>query len=185
MKACVVCALKLPLWFAILTKAPVWRGPEGELMLSVRLIRMIEDHAEQLTEAILRDLGTNALTPSYHNLSREELYRRTYDVLRNFTRWLSYEADSAFEKLYAEVGRGRCAEGIPLSELIQALLLTKYHLNDYLRSVGLSDSALELYQRLEIFRLIGRFFDKAIYFAARGYEQQKAARPEMSLADAR
>jgi hypothetical protein len=154
-------------------------------MLSARLIRMIEDHAEQLTEAILDDLGRNPLTPSYHNLSREELYRRICEVLRNFTRWLSQEADDALEKLYGEVGRERYTEGIPLSELIQALLLTKYRLADYIRSVGLSDSALELYRRLEILRLIGRFFDKAIYYAARGYEHERAVRSEVSLAHAR
>jgi hypothetical protein len=39
----------------------------------------------------------------------------------------------------------REAEGIPLDEVVCALMLTKYHLRDYIRSAGLIDSAEDLY----------------------------------------
>lgn len=151
-------------------------------MLSVHLVRLIEQHAEQLTETVLDDLGSNPRTASYHTLSREELHRRAYEVFRNFTRWLSYETDEAMESWYGELGRERYAEGVPLNELIYALVLTKYHLMDYVRSMGLADSALELYQELEILRLIGRFFDKAYYYAVKGHEQEAAAQADAGVA---
>jgi hypothetical protein len=144
-------------------------------MLSSRLVRMIEEHAEQLTGAVLDDLGRNPLTPAYHKLRGEELRRRIYEVFHNFARWLVRDNDAAMENWYGELGSQRSAEGIPLSEVTQALILTKLHLQEYIRSVGLADSALDLYQQLEIHRLIGRFFDKAIYFTAKGYEREAPA----------
>jgi len=47
-------------------------------MLSTRLVRMIEDHAEELTRGLVRDLQTNPQTLSYRHLSHENLHRRVY-----------------------------------------------------------------------------------------------------------
>jgi len=49
--------------------------------------------------------------------------------------------------------------------------LTKYHLRDYIRAAGLVDSAMDLYQALELQRMLGQFFDKAIYYTVRAYER--------------
>ena len=144
-------------------------------MLSTRLVRLIEDHAEELTRGVLNDLQKNARTPSYHKLSREELHHRVYTVYRNLGDWLGHVAEESIEAAYSELGATRRAESIPLSEVIYALVLTKYHLRDYIRTCGLVDSAVELYQEQELQRLVGRFFDRAIYHTVRGYE--RAGRP--------
>jgi len=145
-------------------------------MLSPRLVRMIEDHAEQLTRGVVHDLQTNRHTASYHHLSREELHRRAYEVYRNLGRWLGHKTDEAIEAVYGELGRKRCAEGIPLSEVVYALILEKYHLRDFIRSSGLADSAVEIYQEQELHRLVGHFFDKATYYTVLGYEAEAAAK---------
>ena len=141
-------------------------------MLSSRLIRAIEDHAEELTQGVLADVGQNPRTPAYHSLPRSELHRRVYDVYHHLGRWLgdTDQIDDPVEAAYGTLGRTRRAEGIPLSEVVYALLLTKHHLREYIRASGLVGSAVELYQEEELQRLIGRFFDKAVYFTARGYE---------------
>lgn len=151
-------------------------------MLSVRLVRMIEDHAEELTRGVLDDLQTNARTPAYHKLSREELHHRAYEVYRNLGRWLGHKTDELIEAMYSELGKKRCAEGVPASEVTYALILTKYHLRDYIRSAGLVDSAVDLYQEQELHRLVGNFFDKAIYYTVKGYEREAAARWALAAA---
>jgi hypothetical protein len=139
-------------------------------MLAPRLIRAIEDHAEALTKGVIHDLQRNPRTPSYNRVPAEELHRRVYDVYRHLGKWLDRKADDAIETSYAELGRRRSAEGVPLSEVVQALILVKHHLRDYIRSAGLVDSAVELYQEDELQRFIGQFFDKALYFTVKGYE---------------
>ena len=59
---------------------------------------------------------------------------------------------------------------MPLSELVCALALTKYHLRDYIQAAGLVDSAIDLYHALELQRLLGQFFDKAVYYTVKAYE---------------
>lgn len=139
-------------------------------MLAARLVRMIEEHAEELTRGVLRDLQSNTRTPAYHKLSPEELHRRVYDVYRNLGRWVGDKTEGNVEASYSELGRRRRAEGVPLSEVVYALILTKEHLRTYIRSAGLADSAVDLFQEEELNLMIGRFFDKAIYFTIKGYE---------------
>jgi hypothetical protein len=141
-------------------------------MLSDRLVRMIELHADELTHALVENLQTNRRTASYHRLSREALHARTYDVYKNLGLWLSSKAEGDIEAAYIVLGKKRVAEGVPISELVYALILTKYHLRDYIRSAGLVDSAVDLYQEQELNRLLGQFFDKAIYYAVRAYERE-------------
>jgi len=156
-------------------------------VLSARLIRMIEEHAEQLTRALLADLQSNPRTPSYHRLASHEVHDRVYNVYRNLGQWLGNTVDTSVEASYSQLGARRFEEGVPLSELIYALILTKYHLRDYINASGLVDSAVDLYQEQELHRLVGQFFDKAMYFTTKGYERELAkrsseARPRASRA---
>ena len=143
-------------------------------MLSARLIRMIEDHAEQLTRALLTDMQSNPRTPSYHKLASHEVHDRVYNVYRHLGQWLGNTVDDSVEAAYTKLGARRRAEGYPLSELMWALILTKYHLRDYINASGLVDSAVDLYQEQELHRLVGQFFDKAMYFTTKGYEGESA-----------
>ena len=140
-------------------------------MLSDRLVRMIEQHADELTRALVENLHSNPRTASYHRLSREAIHDRTHNVYKNLGLWLNSKADEDIEASYTELGKEREAEGIPISEVVFALILTKYHLRDYIRAAGLVDSAMDLYQAQELHRVLGQFFDKAIYYTVRAYER--------------
>ena len=131
---------------------------------------MIEDHAEQLTAGLVRDLERHPRLGGYHRLPTSELHDRAYDVYHNLSKWVVRGSESDVELTYTDLGRRRYREGIPLSEVIFALLLTKEHLLEYVRTSGLSDTALDLYQELELNQIVSQFFDKAIYHAARGVE---------------
>lgn len=154
-------------------------------MLSDRLVKMIEGRAEELTRGAVKDLQSSPRTPSYHQLSYDELHHRVYEVYRDLGRWLAEKTDEAVQTWYNELGEERYNEGVPLSEVIWALVLTKYYLRDYIRSSGLAGSAIELYQQQELDRLVGYFFDRAIYYAAEGYERVAAVRRESSTVASR
>ena len=108
--------------------------------------------------------------------SHDELQQLAHGVYRNLGEWLSHNTEGAIETTYSKLASDRYAEGIPLSEVVYALILTKEHLRDYVRSSGLLDTAVELYQEQELRTLVGRFFDKAIYCTVRGYEREAAHR---------
>ncbi|MFB3923087.1 MAG: hypothetical protein ACE145_15300 [Terriglobia bacterium] len=143
-------------------------------MLSAKLVRLIEDHAEELFRGLIDDLHHNDRTPSYHRIDRDSLRTRLYDVYHNLGRWLAHSTDENVEAAYMALGRKRSSEGVPLSEVIYALVVTKNHLLDFIRAHGLMNSAVELYQEQELYRLVGRFFDRAIYHTVRGYERDSS-----------
>jgi len=58
-------------------------------MLSGRLVRMIEDHAEHLTQGLIVDLKGNPRTAEYHRLTDAEIYHQVYNVYHYFGKWLS------------------------------------------------------------------------------------------------
>ena len=143
-------------------------------MLSARLVQMIEDHAEELTQELIKDLRSNPRTPHYHHLTYEELHYRAYSVYRNLGHWVSQRSAEPIAAQYADLAIRRYAEGVPLEELVFALISTKVHLYTYVRTSGLMDSAVELHQEAELRRLVGHFYDEAIYFAVKAYEHEAA-----------
>jgi hypothetical protein len=142
-------------------------------MISVRLVAMIEDHADQLTAGLVNNLQRHPRLSEYHQLPLLELHNRAYDVYHNLSKWVARGSEHEVEGTYSDLGRRRYNEGIPLSQVILALVLTKNHLFEYVRTSGLSDTALDLYQELELVQMVNQFFDKAIYHTAQAFEQAR------------
>lgn len=138
-------------------------------MLAQRLVSMIEDHAEAIARGLVSDLQSHPRTPAFQSLPSNELQQRIFEVYHNLGRWLVHEKEETIESAYRELGKIRFAQDIPLGEAVYALILTKNHLADYIRSSALLESAVALYQELELQSLLGQFFDKAIYFTVQAY----------------
>lgn len=138
--------------------------------LSSRLTGIVETHAARLTRDTVKKLQSSHQTRSYSKLPAGELYYRVNEVYQNLGRWLWEKTDEAIQSWYKELGERRFAEGIPLSEVLWALTLTKQQLVDDLDACAIVDSAMDLYRRQELDRVIGHFFDRAIYYTAAGYE---------------
>lgn len=138
--------------------------------LSSRLTGIVETHAARLTRDTVRKLQSSPQTRSYSKLPPGALYYRVNEVYQNLGRWLWEKTDEAIQSWYKELGKRRFTEGIPLSEVLWALTLTKQQLTDDLDASAIVDSAMDLYRRQELDRVIGHFFDRAIYYTAAGYE---------------
>ena len=151
-------------------------------MLSERLIRMIETHAVELTRGAVEKLQSSPHTPSYNRLSPEELYHQLFEVYHDLGRWLLKNTDQAIRARYGRLGRQRFKEGIPLAEVLWALVLTKDYLRERIGMFMSADSALELHREQEMYRLIGSFFDRAVCYAAEAYETEASLHNEDSLA---
>jgi hypothetical protein len=150
--------------------------------LSGRLIKIIEGNAEVLTQAVVQKLQASPLTSSYHGLSNRDIHDRVYAVYHELGLWLWEKSTPAIETWYGGLGEQRCEEGVPLGQVLWALVLTKDHLISYLDAYSFADSAVELYQQQEFDRIIGHFFDRAMYYTAEGYEHTATAHRKMAQA---
>jgi len=143
-------------------------------MLSGRLVEMVEDHADQLTQALVAELRQEPRALAYQRLSYADIYERVYSVYHDLGEWLGREAENLVEQQYSTLGKRRASEGIPLSQVVYVLIRTKTYLFEYVRRAGLFDSVMDLYQLQEFHRLVENFFDRAVYYAALGYERASA-----------
>jgi hypothetical protein len=140
-------------------------------MLLPRLMGLIETHADELTGKVIKALRENPRTAFLHEVSEAELKRRGFDLYHNLSRWLAEKGEAEIEATYRENGRRRFREGVPLSELVYALILMKQHLWDFIRKNDLPETATNLYGEEHLEMMVGQFFDKALYHAVRGYEE--------------
>lgn len=151
-------------------------------MLSAYLVRMIENHAEDLTREVLDDLTQNPRTPAWHSLSRDEIHRRVYDLYHNLGHWLADNSEESVERSYDRLGRERFHEGVPLQEVVFATTLVKDHLRNFVRRAGVVYSALELHREVELNLMIGHFFDTALFYTVKGYEDARTEAAAKTLA---
>ena len=139
-------------------------------MIALRLVHLIEAHSEQLTESLLHKLERSSRAADLRKVSSEELRARAREVYRNLSDWLLTKTEDDIERVYIPLGRRRAQQGVTLSALCWALMMTEENLWDFLEMEGMREKPLEILGGFELLRLLDSFFDQAIYFATLGYE---------------
>lgn len=144
------------------------------VMISQRLIEQIHESANRLTNDLIELLQSDPRSTSYRTIPREQLSALKDDLYQHLGSWLSTRSKSSVKARYERLGRERYLEGIPLSELIFALSVTKSMLVDFIRH-RMPGHAEELHLEYDLVISIGEFFDEAIYFASVGYDDAHRA----------
>ncbi|MGO8796023.1 MAG: hypothetical protein ACLQLC_14465 [Candidatus Sulfotelmatobacter sp.] len=142
------------------------------MMFSYRLVRLIETHADTLAAGLEKKVFDSPSLQQFRAIPDHELRQRVYEIYRHLGEWLLGENQGLIEKRYREIGARRAVQNVPLAEVIQAIVLTKENLWDFLKSEAVADRAVEMMGELELLLMLGRFFDHAMYFAAVGYQEQ-------------
>jgi len=140
-------------------------------MFAVRLVQLIETHADKLSEALMHKLkNAEECKELLSNVPAHELKHRTYEIYRHLGDWLLTKTLSEVEERYIGLGTRRARQGVPFSQIMFAIQTTKHVLWDYLLLEGLLEPE-DLIGEMELVRSLGQFFDRALYYAAIGYEQ--------------
>jgi len=149
-------------------------GRRWTMLISRKLVELIENDADKLTKRWLADVQKRPETPTYHTFDPNELYHRAHRVYSQLGKWISNETNKEeIAAYYTAMGAQRRKEGFALSEVIQALITTRRYLWLKVLSDGLLDTALDLHKGLDLNNRVVLFFDRAIYYTAKGYEEEK------------
>ncbi len=144
------------------------------MMFSYRLVRLIESHADALASTLEERVQGNSQVSHFRDVSAHELRQRVYEIYGHLGEWLLGKNELDVEQRYREIGSRRATQKVPLSEVIQAIVLTKENLWEFLKSEAVADRAVEIMGELELLQMLEMFFDRAIYYAAVGYEDEVA-----------
>ena len=141
-------------------------------VLGWRLVRLIETHSEQLARGLEQRIENSERCSEFiEKVPPEELKQRVYDIYHHLGEWLLKKTESEVERRYMEICARRQRQGVSLSQVLFVIVATKEHLWEYVSKEALADRPVELFQELELFQLVEQFFDRALYFAAIGYER--------------
>jgi hypothetical protein len=141
------------------------------MLLAYRLVRLIEAHCDQLAGALLERVQSSEKTTAYvTQVPPQELRARAREVYQNLGEWLLGKTEAEVESRYQQIGARRAAQGVPLTQLISSLVLTKDTLWEFLLKEAGVGRPVEVFGELELLQLLDQFFDRAIYYAALGYE---------------
>lgn len=141
-------------------------------MLALNLSRLIEKHSDELAEGLLDKLSRSERTTTFRDIPPGELKRDIRELYANLTEWLIGKTERDIEARFVGVGQRRRKQQVPLSELTWALLTSKDHIWRFLQRQNTMDGALQLFGTLEFLRELDYFFERAIYYAAVGYEHE-------------
>lgn len=139
-------------------------------MLALRLVHLIESHSDELADGLIRKLHTTERMRDLRKVPAAELHARCREIYRNLSEWLLTKTEADIKNVYNALGARRAMQGVSIAHLAWAILQTKEHLWDFLEREGLHGSAQDVFGELELLRQLDQFFDRAIYFAAEGYE---------------
>jgi hypothetical protein len=73
-----------------------------------------------------------------------------YGIYRHLGEWLQTKSESDLERRYVAVGERRAAQGVPLSQLALAIVVTKEHLSLGAHKAKKTDGAVDLFQMLQL-----------------------------------
>ncbi|NQU34476.1 MAG: NUDIX hydrolase [Bacteroidetes bacterium] len=141
--------------------------------VSDKLIKIIENNADIIARRWLSDVITNNSTPTYATSDSEISLQRNLWVIGQFEKWLGGDYDNEeLRKYYRKLGKDRKKEGFALSEILSAISLTRKYIWEFALSQQLWTSTIDIYMTLELERRMMLFFDRASFYAARGFEQK-------------
>ncbi|OFW55882.1 MAG: hypothetical protein A2133_01240 [Actinobacteria bacterium RBG_16_64_13] len=144
----------------VLPLGPISQLPRG----------FVTEHGEEIATMWLQDLRRSPQTPSYGVVSDAELVNASEFALVQVDEYFGGNpADSEIGAFFHKLGATRAAQGLPLAELISAILLLKREIWMSARTHGIWESAMDLQRAVDLNRELGRFFDRAVYYATAGY----------------
>jgi ADP-ribose pyrophosphatase YjhB (NUDIX family) len=139
-------------------------------MLSDSLIGFVNESIPLVARLWLADVRSNHTTTSYLELDPDLLLAECTTSLQQLGRWLEGESTEEQIKLFfRDLGIRRQAQGVPLHELLSAIMLLKRQMWAHARSQGVWQRPMEMYRVMELQSRFAVFFDRAMYHSARGY----------------
>jgi hypothetical protein len=145
-----------------------------------RIVDLIERHAEELTARLVERIKAHRTTFALRKLDDLELGRRAHALYGHLGTWLLGSSDLQVEDAFRKWGSEARDLGVPLSDAVGVLLLTRRNLWEFVES-EVWDSVLDLRQEIDLEHDVNRFFDRSVYFTVRGFEEggERRGRPQV------
>lgn len=139
-------------------------------MISKKFMDAIVNQTENLARNWCREVRKSDYMKTYQNLPDERLMRVNKIFFDHFAKWITQGLSrKEIGNYFVALGKERYHQKFPLSELQYAVLLAKKVVYDWVKQESLMNSAMEVYQVMELGHMVSSFFDTGNFYIARGY----------------
>jgi len=143
-------------------------------IISDKFVKLIEDNAEPIALKWCSAVRAHAATLTYQSLSDKECFYQAKSIYQQLGHLLDYKTPrEELNQYLIGFAEKRLDEGLPLSEVIYALILMRRHLWLFAEQAGVLEyNAVELAQALEFINRAILIFDRAMHIATQRYERR-------------
>lgn len=139
---------------------------------SLKLVALVESHADAIAEQWAKDVKKNARTPSYRNIPDDVLVPMAVRFYDNFSQMFYTEKPADISRPYfSQYAEEHYRQNIPLGEALYALILMRRHIWLYAEFQTLFISAVEQKQAVDSLVRTILMFDYAITFISQRYQE--------------
>jgi len=140
--------------------------------LSDSLVGRIQNHTETISARWLRAVRTNPTTATYAAVDSGHLRIRVRQALTQLSGWLSEnKTNKEIFDFYINLGRERKKMGFGPYETIGSLTILRRIIQSFAAKQLARNNAVNAYKILELDHRIISFFDRAVYYTSRGFEE--------------
>ncbi len=136
------------------------------------LVEFVQNNAESMAARWLDIVRRHSATPTYHNWEEQDLIPRAVEVYRHLCDSIPKPTmKKPIAETYLALGRHRCREGFDASEVVQALIVTRRVLWFKVQKEHFIEKKLDFDSTVDLYNRVLLFFDRAIYYMSKGYEE--------------
>jgi hypothetical protein len=139
---------------------------------AIKYLDLAEKHAEKIASRWVKDVKSNARTPTYKSLDEEAIINQCVSFYRNFSKmFLDEKITDDVLKYFRSYARESYAMGIPAKETIYALILMRRHIWLYAEFQAIFTSGIDQRQALDTLGRTILLFDYAAYEVTKEYQE--------------
>ena len=142
-------------------------------MLALKLVRLIEEHSEELAMGLTDKLRQSERTSDFCKVSPEGLCLAAAEIYHNLGEWLLQKTETDIAERFRRLGERRAAEGVGLHQFVWALVISHNHLWQFVQREAFADNVIQLSGKLELEQMLNQFYDRAVYYGVLGYTEAK------------
>lgn len=136
--------------------------------------KKFKDHIVKQTESLARkwceEVRKSDYMKTYQKFPDEQLKKVNKVFFDHLAKWISSGLSrKEIGNYFVALGKERYHQKIPLSEIHYAVYLAKNVVYNTALGESLLDSAMEVYQVMELGKMIANFFDTGNFYITRGY----------------
>jgi hypothetical protein len=141
-------------------------------LYAVKYLELAEKYAEKVAARWVKDVKSNAKTPTYKSLDEEDLLYQCVRFYESFSKmFLDEKITDDVLKYFRSYARESYAMGIPAKETIYALILMRRHIWLYAEFQEIFTSSIDKMQALDTLGRTILLFDYACYEVLKEYQE--------------